>query len=70
MNRRPHSHHEQAEFEVLAGFGGAQLVRHLSGRVELRGGSEEDRRAAREWVANFMPDVLAALQGPPDRRKR
>ena len=46
------------------------MVRHLSGKVELRGGTEEDRRAAREWVANFMPDVLAALQGPPDRRKR
>jgi hypothetical protein len=38
--------------------------------VELRGGSVEDQRAAREWVENFMPDVVAALPRPLDRRNK
>jgi hypothetical protein len=33
-----------AEPEVIAGFGGAELVKHWNGKVELRGGSVEDQR--------------------------
>ena len=55
---------------VVLEKGGAQLVRHLSGKVELRGGIEEDRRAACEWVANFMPELLTALQSPSGQRKK
>jgi hypothetical protein len=40
-----------AEPEDICGFGGAQLLRHV------------DRRDVREWLAKFMPDVLAALPG-------
>lgn len=34
------------EGEVVAYFGRAQLVKYLDGKLELKGGSEEDRIAA------------------------
>jgi hypothetical protein len=40
-----------------------------TGKVELRGGSVEDQREAREWIAKFMPRVAAALP-EPDRRNK
>jgi hypothetical protein len=61
---------QQAESNVLASFGDARLVKHLNGTVELRGGSEEDQQAAREWLRQFMPAVLASLPCPPDRRSK
>lgn len=33
----------------------SQLVKHSNGKVELRGGSVEDQRAAREWADKFLP---------------
>jgi len=41
------------EGEVVAAWGGAQLIRYLDGRTELRGGSKEDRLAAQEWISLF-----------------
>jgi hypothetical protein len=70
MRRRSHFHDQRAEAEVIAGFGGAQLVKHSNGKFELRGGSVEDQRAAREWVETFMPEVEAILPWPLDRRKK
>jgi hypothetical protein len=35
------------EGEVIARFGDAQLIRFLDGKMELRGGSNADRTAAR-----------------------
>jgi len=37
------------EGEIVASFGQAKLIRFLDGKTELRGGSKEDRIAAREW---------------------
>jgi hypothetical protein len=45
------------EGELLASWGEAKLVKYLNGKVELRGGSKEDRIAAREWIAMFFPDL-------------
>lgn len=70
MRRRPQFHDERAESEVIAVFGAAQLVKHLNGKLELRGDSVEDQRAAREWVDKFMPDVLASLPRPLDPRNK
>ncbi len=39
--------------EVIATFGQAQLVRTLDLKYELRGGTKEDRIAAREWISFF-----------------
>jgi len=37
----------QDEGEVIASWGEAELIRYLDGKSELRGGSKEDRLAAR-----------------------
>lgn len=40
--------------DVLAEFGSAQLVRSGPGRLELVGGSTEERAEAREWASLFL----------------
>ena len=42
------------EEEVVAYFGEARLVRRLDCKFELRGGSDDDRAKAREWMSKFM----------------
>ena len=46
------------EGEVIATFGQAQLVKFLDGKYELRGGSKDDRLAAKEWIALFCHEVV------------
>lgn len=43
--------------ELIASWGEADLVRHLNGRYELRGGTPEDRQSAREWISMFMHEA-------------
>ena len=43
--------------ELIASWGEAELVRHLDGRYELRGGMPEDRQAAGEWISMFLPEA-------------
>jgi hypothetical protein len=62
MRRKSYFYDQRAETEVIAVFGGAQLVKLLNGKVELRGGSEVDQGAARKWMSLFMPE---ALTNPP-----
>ena len=47
--------------ELIAGWGEAELVRHLDGRYELRGGTPEDRQAAREWISMFLHQAAVSL---------
>jgi hypothetical protein len=70
MRRRSNSQYTQTEAEVLAVFGDAKLMKHMNGKVELRGGTAEDQRAAREWVEKFMPQIEATLPRASDRRKK
>jgi hypothetical protein len=44
--------------EVIARFGGAQLIRFLDGKMELRGGCNDDRTAAREWMSMFWHEAV------------
>jgi len=44
--------------EVVAGWGQAQLIRYLDGKVELKGGSKEDRLAAQEWISLFWHEAV------------
>ena len=44
--------------EVLAAWGQAQLIKYLDGKLELKGGSKEDRIAAREWISMFLNDAV------------
>jgi hypothetical protein len=46
------------EVETIAGFGDAKLVRTIDLKYELRGGSHEDRLAAREWVSLFFNEAV------------
>ena len=48
----------RAEGEVIASFGNAKLINLLNGKLELRGGSDEDRAEAREWMSLFMHSVV------------
>jgi len=44
--------------EVVASWGEAKLVKHLDGKLELRGGSKEDRGEAREWISMFWHEAV------------
>jgi hypothetical protein len=46
--------------EIIASWGNAELVRRLDGRYELRGGTPEERQAAREWVSLFLHEAAIA----------
>jgi hypothetical protein len=45
------------EAEVIAFFGQARLIRTVDFKYELRGGSHDDRIAAREWISLFFHDA-------------
>ena len=47
------------EGEIIARFGDAKLVRFLDGKMELRGGSNDDRTAAREWMSMFWHEAVS-----------
>jgi hypothetical protein len=46
------------EGETIAAFGQARLVKHLDGKMELKGGSKGDRIAAYEWISLFMHEAV------------
>jgi len=48
------------EGEFIARIGESELIRHLNGRYELRGGSLDDRRAAREWISLFLHEAVVS----------
>jgi len=43
--------------ELIASFGDARLVRKLHGKIELLGGTPDDRAEAREWCSLFLHDA-------------
>ena len=46
------------EGEVIASWGEAKLVKFLDGRLELKGGSKEHHREAREWISLFGHEAV------------
>jgi hypothetical protein len=44
--------------EVTARFGKAALIRRPDGTWQLKGGSEEDRLSAREWISLFLHEAV------------
>jgi hypothetical protein len=46
------------EGEVMASWGEARLIKYLDGKLVLKGGSKEDRIAAREWISKFLDDAV------------
>lgn len=53
---------------VVARFGGATLVRRPDAGYELRGGTELDAAAAREWTAHFLHEAVLPCRSPRFRR--
>jgi hypothetical protein len=51
---------------TIARFGRASLVKHFDGPYELRGGTAEERAAARDWCSLFAPQVVFASPPRPD----
>jgi hypothetical protein len=48
------------EGELIASWGEAQLIKYLDGKAELKGGSEQDRAEAREWMSLFWHEAVVA----------
>ena len=46
------------EGEVMASWGEARLIKYLDGKLILKGGSKEDRIAAREWISMFLDNAV------------
>ena len=46
------------EGEAVAGWGEAELIKYLDGKTELRGGSDQDRADAREWISLFWHEAV------------
>jgi hypothetical protein len=44
--------------ETLANFGAARLIKKRDGKIELLGGSGDDRIAAREWCSLFLHEAI------------
>ena len=34
------------------------MIKYLDGKLELKGGSKEDRIEAREWISMFLNDAV------------
>ena len=50
------------EGEVIGTWGKAKLVKFLDGKLELKGGSKEDHREAREWMSLFWLEAVVAVR--------
>jgi hypothetical protein len=57
INRHP-STKSKTQLPVVASFGGASLVRIAGASYELRGASDDDLTAAKEWVSLFMHEAV------------
>ncbi len=56
-NRHP-STKPKTQPRVLASFGRANLVRMAGSCCELRGASEDDFTAAKEWISLFLHEAV------------
>jgi hypothetical protein len=52
------------DVHIIATFGHAQLVRHVDGRYELRGGSAADHTGAKEWISLFLHEAVVSPPPP------
>ena len=58
MKLETHNETQARGQEVVARFGQAALIRQSNGTWQLKGGSEEDRLSAREWISLFMHEAV------------
>jgi hypothetical protein len=53
---------QKDEGEVIASWGRAKLIKYLDGKLELKGGSKEDRGEAREWMSLFWHEGVVTVR--------
>jgi hypothetical protein len=58
MKLKTHDETQARGHEVIAQFGQADLIKQPNGTWQLKGGSEEDRLSAREWISLFMHEAV------------
>jgi hypothetical protein len=54
MNQSPFERDRVRQFDVVVVFGDAQLIKRSDGRLEIRGGIEDDRQKTRGWFERFI----------------
>ena len=50
--------HSKNKNVVLVRFGKAELIKTKDAKYQLRGASQDDRIAAREWVSLFLHEAV------------
>ena len=58
MRHRSFDLPERERVELIARFGEARLVKLLDGKLEIRGGTEQEKTQAHDWMKQFL------TQGP------
>jgi hypothetical protein len=58
MKLQSHDETQARGQEVIARFGKAALIKQHNGTWQLKGGSDEDRLSAREWISLFQHEAI------------
>jgi hypothetical protein len=58
MKLKSHDENQVRGQELIAQFGKAALIKQPNGTWQLKGGSDEDRLSAREWISLFMHEAV------------
>jgi hypothetical protein len=52
----------QERERIIATFGQARLIKQNGGRYEIKGGSDEDKVAAKEWISLFLHEAVPKMR--------
>jgi hypothetical protein len=55
--RHDYWHQDINRNEEIASFGDAVITRDLRGRIEIRGGTDVERKEAHDWLLSWMRSV-------------
>ena len=69
MKAKHHRFDRTGKVHSVATFGDAQLVSHIDGQYELRGGSAADHTDATEWISLFLHEAVVSAPPPVVRHR-
>jgi len=52
----------QPSDELIATFGGARIIKDLTRKLEIIGGTEQERTQAHDWMKRFMTNSPLTLK--------
>ncbi len=58
MRQRYYNDIPRPREQLIAGFGDAQILKDLDGKLEIRGGTEQEKAEARDWMNQFLTPPL------------